>query len=89
MILGSHMGLPDTEEYKVAGGVRNSSTGNLIYAHCPMSWKNLWVGSSGVFKPHDVTVWATAKQVERKVVVQASGDATIKAHMLVWSVTRV
>lgn len=88
MILGSHIGLPDSEEHKIAGGQRDSHNGSLMFAHCPTSWKNLWVGSDGVFRPQDVIVWATVKEVERKIVVQA-GDATMKAHLLVWSVTRV
>lgn len=88
MILGSHMGVPDTDEYK-NGGIRQSHLGLDIFGHSPTSWTRLWVGSDGIFKPQDVTVWVKAIEVERKVVGQASGGTDYKANMLVWSVTRV
>lgn len=93
MIVGSHMGNSDIEEYKENGGWRDFPlAGGKMFGHCVTSWKNLWAGRKGVFKPHEVVVWATSKQVERNQVIQARGGDPISlysGHMLYWSVTRV
>ena len=90
MILGSHMGRPDTEEYK-NGGWRPSNLhpGAKMFAHSPTSWRNLWVGSGGVFRPQDVTVWTDTQERDRSYMNLAPGDTERKGHLLIWSVTRV
>ena len=90
MILGSHMGLPDTDEYKENGGWRSSGLReSQRFGHSPTSWTKLWVGNNGVFKPQDVVVWAETKEVARSYMNPESKDGhQRKGHLLVWSITR-
>jgi hypothetical protein len=86
IILGSHIGLPDTEEYKAGDGLHVSAT--RMFTHSPTSWNNLWVGGDGVFKPEDVIT--RAEVTEWKVLVQTGPDPKHDiVFLLDWSVTRV
>ncbi|KIJ29316.1 hypothetical protein M422DRAFT_269266 [Sphaerobolus stellatus SS14] len=76
LILGSHIGLPDTAEYR-HGGSRPSHLSGTMFAHSPSSWRDVWVGSradergvgeggkaeEGVFKRGEVEVWAEVTEV--------------------------
>ena len=84
MILGSHVGSPNNEEYK-SGGLQ-SSLGPETFAHSSTSWRNLWVGSGGVFNPWEVMVWVETDARDISLMAQANED---KSHWLIWSVTRV
>ncbi|KAF8579004.1 hypothetical protein K439DRAFT_1360580 [Ramaria rubella] len=88
IILGSHMGLPDTEENK-AGGTRWTGRGTTVFADSPTSWNDMWVGKDGVFKPEEVTVSTMVKEIQRDDIVKAGGDPDSRAYWLVWSITRV
>ncbi|KAF8481384.1 hypothetical protein JB92DRAFT_2765634 [Gautieria morchelliformis] len=86
IILGSHTGLPDTEEYKAGGVLRVSET--RMFAHSPTSWNNLWVGGDRAFRPEDVIT--RAEVTEWKALTQrGSGTKQGIVLLLDWSVTRV
>jgi hypothetical protein len=88
IILGSQLGLPDTEEYKYGGDVH--PLGTRMFVHSPTSWDNLWVGGDGIFKPTDVITQAEVTEAERTIQGRTSSDPTRdKFFVLEWSVTRV
>jgi len=89
IILGIHGALEDTEENK-AGKVIYLPDGQVRnFAHSPTSWKDLWTGKNGVFRPDEAKVETETRVVTGEEARGRMGDPNGRRVRLAWSVTRI
>lgn len=84
IIFGSHMGASDSED-DMSGRTRFTIRGGTAFAHSPTSWKELWVGKDGPFKPEAVSLETVMSEPSRRHIL--NGPYLFYRH--VWSITRV
>jgi len=77
IILGTDRGLPDQKDN--SGGIDQKSVPGTLVVHSPATWKEMWVGQGGVFKPEEVVL-------NTRVVIRRGPSHD--AYLLYWSITR-
>ncbi|GJJ13704.1 hypothetical protein Clacol_007960 [Clathrus columnatus] len=83
IILGYQAGAPNNE--KAAALQANI---RLTKIHSPETWKDLWAGEDGPFKPDEVEVHAEARAFTTDEKLGATGSAEGDYYWLMWSVLR-
>lgn len=87
IIFGSHTGASDSDEDK-SGKDRVTFRGEKAFAHSRTSWKELWTGKDGPFKPDQISLKVEVVERDRRFVHHHQ-SLGVKTYHHVWSITRI
>lgn len=88
IIFGFHIGASNAEEDKL-GRDRLTFLGKPAFAHSPISWRELWSGTNGPFRPEQVSIEVEISQTRRAEPFKGGFQDTYRGYFHIWSITRI